>query len=107
MADAIGTTKSVLPKVLAVTGGVVAERLITPKIHQIGATESEKGLGKVIFSTGQYYLTVADLVSMGIGILAFIFGSKLHSLVRYFALGWLGSVVAFELVEVATKSGAE
>lgn len=100
-------TTGILPKVVAVTGGVILERFITPKLHEVGATESEKGLGKVVFTTGKYYLTVADLISVAIGVVAFLFGAKLHPLVRYFALGWLGSVVAFEVVEMATQAGAE
>ena len=101
------TVTTILPKALAVTGGVIAERMITSKLHQIGATEEEKGLGHIVYQTGKYYLTVADLISMAIGVIAFIFGRKLHPLVGFFALGWLGSIVAFEVVEIATQGGVE
>lgn len=54
----------------------------------------------ILFTSGSYQLTGADIWVMGIGLLLALFGNKIHSMLKWVGVGLFGIWVASEIMEV-------
>lgn len=66
----------------------------------LGGTASQ-----TVFQTGSYILDLNDTLNLIIGFLIMWFGGRMHSLVRWFGIGWFMAVLGFEIAEFEVTMG--